>query len=393
MTTTNYQTSGSGSVPLLDSVTLNNIFFAILMIAALLPGYSQTVSAHDPGTSITTIDISGDGIILQSSYSLRDIETLKMIDADGDEVYSLSELNIARPDLAQVFSKGIELRNDSRLLTADYVEFTIESNENLIFTAEFREIEKSELNLYMPVLEQLPRGHRQYLLVGTNTGSYENVLSAQSNPLILDLDPATSTGTFVAYLTQGMHHIFIGFDHILFLLTLLLPAVLFYHNNKYEGTKRLMPALIDTTKIVTAFTLAHSVTLGLAVYQIVQLPGRLVESVIAFSIIICAVNNLKPIIPVSRWLLAFGFGLIHGFGFANALLDLGVASDKSIVPLLAFNVGIETGQLLIVMVVLPVIYTIRHSRIFRLWIFKGASIASILIASGWMLERSFLTQL
>ncbi len=233
----------------------------------------------------------------------------------------------------------------------------------------------------MPILKNLPRGHRLYLSVDNNSSTYQNVLSANSKPITVDLDEVISADALKLYFAQGIQHIFVGFDHILFLLTLLLPGVLIIKNNQYPGYSKLMPALIDTFKIITAFTFAHSLTVGLAVFQFVQLPGRLVEPVIAFSIIACAINNLKPILPVSRWSLAFGF--------ASVLAELGMESKKSLTPLIEFNLGIEAGQLAIVIIVLPVFYIIRNSMIFRIGIYKGGSVVSIMIASGWMLQRAF----
>lgn len=291
--------------------------------------------------------------------------------------------------MTNLFREGIEARIDNRLVNADSIEFFLDLNQSLVIRLFFERLKTGEFSLYLPVLKQLPRGHRRYLLVNIKDGSYQNVLSASSAPVFFEFNADHSINTFRAYFSRGIYHIFSGFDHILFLLTLLIPSVLVINRSGYRVISSLLPGVLDTLKIVTAFTLAHSITLALAVFQVVKLPGHFVEAAIAFSIIVCAVNNLKPILPGSRWSLAFGFGLIHGFGFANALINSGLGSGNSIIPLLGFNLGIESGQLAIVITVLPGIYMIRRTMIFRVGIFKGGSIASILIACGWMFERTF----
>ena len=367
---------------------MKNILLTITLLISLLSALSKPVFAHDPGMSFANVQVLKNKIILQISFALTDMETIVIIDSNYDNQFSQSELHKAYTQLTNLFEKAIEARIENRLIGADSIEFSIELNESLIVSLAYEKMKTGQFSLYMPVLKQLPRGHRQYLLINNYNGTYQNVLSASSAPVIFDFKADNSVNTIKLYFTQGIYHIFSGFDHILFLLTLLLPAVLVINNNQYRCVENLMPGLIDTVKIVTAFTLAHSITLGLAVFQVVQLSGHFVEAVIAFSIIVCAANNLKPILPASRWSLAFGFGFIHGFGFANALISLGLESKNSIVPLLGFNLGIETGQLVIVLIVLPVIYMIRDTMVFRIGIFKGGSIASILIASTWMIERT-----
>ena len=119
----------------------------------------------------------------------------------------------------------------------------------------------------------------------------------------------------------------------------------------------------------------------------VTLPSRLVESVIAFSIIVTAFNNLFPLLKIPGWAIAFVFGLIHGFGFANVLLDLGLSSTVLGVSLFGFNVGVELGQLAIVAVFLPIAFLVRNSKFYEVVILKIGSIAIAIVAAIWMLER------
>ena len=153
---------------------------------------------------------------------------------------------------------------------------------------------------------------------------------------------------------DGAEHILNGPDHVLFLLALLLPAVLKRESRSWKGTEAFRPAALNIVKLVTAFTIAHSVTLSLAVLGIVKAPARVVEPIIAASVIAAALNNVWPWFGERGWMVAFGFGLVHGFGFSFALTNtLQFAGDHVLTSLLAFNVGIELGQLLVLVLIVP----------------------------------------
>jgi HupE / UreJ protein len=162
-------------------------------------------------------------------------------------------------------------------------------------------------------------------------------------------------------------------------------------NNKriWTGVSTFRIALTEVLWVVTAFTIAHSITLTLAALQIISLPSRWVESAIAASVVLAAVNNLYPVVERKRWLVAFTFGLIHGFGFASVLTELGLPKDALVLSLLGFNLGVEIGQLAIVAVFLPVAYMLRNTVLYRKGIFVGGSILTMLIALVWLAERVF----
>ena len=146
-------------------------------------------------------------------------------------------------------------------------------------------------------------------------------------------------------------------------------------------------------KVVTAFTAAHSITLSLAALGVVSLPSRLVESAIALSVVCAALNNIWPVVYEKRWAIAFCFGLIHGFGFAAVLADLGLPQASLLIALVAFNLGVELGQLVIVGIFLPVAYTLRATGLYQRVIFIYASASIALIAFLWLIQRAFNVQL
>ena len=202
----------------------------------------------------------------------------------------------------------------------------------------------------------------------------------------LSLRVAGKLAQFADYVKHGVWHIWIGFDHILFLLSLLLPAVLAPGATKQDQSLR--AAFIDVLKVVTAFTLAHSLTLTLASLQVLSLPSRWVESAIAASVVLAAVNNIVPLFRGRRPLAAFAFGLIHGFGFAGVLADLGLPQGALVLSLAGFNAGVELGQLAIVAAFLPLAYLTRRTWFYRQLMSTG-SVAIALIAAVWLFERAF----
>lgn len=195
--------------------------------------------------------------------------------------------------------------------------------------------------------------------------------------------------TLLGFIVEGIWHIWLGFDHVLFLLTLLLPSVLLAANAGLASRLGFTVTLLDVLKIVTAFTVAHSFTLTLAVLDWVSLPSRLVESGIAITVFLGALNNLVPVLRERRWVAAFVFGLIHGFGFAGALKALQLPLGELAISLFGFNVGVEIGQLAIVTVFVPLAFALRNTRFYRQAVVRGGSILIALIAAAWFIERAW----
>jgi hypothetical protein len=194
---------------------------------------------------------------------------------------------------------------------------------------------------------------------------------------------------FAAYAHEGIWHIWLGFDHILFLLSLLLPAVLVRRGGKWHAAADFKGSFWDVARIVTAFTVAHSITLTLAALGVVSLPSRWVESAIALSVVLAALNNVFPIVERGRWIAAFAFGLLHGFGFAGALQDLGLPTGSLALSLAGFNIGVELGQLAIVAAFLPVAFALRSTWAYRRLVLAGGSTVIVAIAGVWLAERAF----
>jgi hypothetical protein len=205
----------------------------------------------------------------------------------------------------------------------------------------------------------------------------------------VDLGDTSFWKGVTAVIGLGVEHIRIGTDHILFIVALVLPSVLvFRHAAGWEPAPSFGAGLWRVLKIVTMFTVAHTITLTLGGLGIIELPSALVETVIAISIILAAVHNIRPVLVNKEWLIAFGFGLVHGFGFAGLLSDLGLTQSRRLVSLLGFNIGIEFGQAVIIVLMFPALYLARRTKAYLPAMYAGSGLL-ILIASVWAIERAF----
>ena len=242
-------------------------------------------------------------------------------------------------------------------------------------TAEVKHVQLSS-SLFFTVI----RNHQAALIV--SWGGAQKVFT-KYGPFQLDLTAArlnpTVLGTAVEFLLWGMHHIFVGYDHIAFLLALLLAA----------------QRLRDMVRVVTSFTVAHSITLLLAALDVIRLPGGVTESLIAASIVYVAAENYFITQGSHRWMLTFAFGLVHGLGFSSVLRERLQDLQSIGVPVVAFNLGVELGQISILLVVLPVLTLIRRApdekgrERRQWWLVRVGSLPILLLGTFWLVDRVF----
>ncbi|MCG8315566.1 MAG: HupE/UreJ family protein [Pseudomonadales bacterium] len=196
------------------------------------------------------------------------------------------------------------------------------------------------------------------------------------------------------FLGKGIHHILIGYDHLLFLFSLLLTAVLVRKGRQWRPVAGFSDAFVNVIKLITVFTIAHSITLTCAVLEWVWVPpSRWVESFIALTVLLAALNILFPIRQSAVLAVTFVFGLIHGFGFASVLQEYEMSEDSLLVGLLSFNGGVEIGQIAVVAMLLPLLFGLRGKQVYVTHILKGAAFMIGTIAFLWLIDRSFNLQL
>ena len=371
----------------LGTSILRSVLALVLLVAGI-----DNAAAHRPSDSFLALERDAAGIRLQWDIALRDLEIALGLDADRDRrvtrgeverrageigAYALSRLQLSAA--GQACATALESFDARKAADGAYARLQLVANCPPGKTIE----------LGYDLFFDLDPTHRGLATVRDGGRESSFVLSSSDRRLSLDRGASSAWSTFGDFIVEGVWHIWIGFDHILFLLTLLLPAVLSLRHGHWQPADSLAGATVDTLKVVTAFTVAHSITLALAVLEVVSLPSRFVESVIALSVIVAAVNNLWPMFRGSRLLVPFGFGLIHGFGFATVLQDLGLSTGQFVVSLLGFNLGVELGQLAIVAAFLPIAFWLRETAFYRWGLLRLGSLAAAALATLWLSERLF----
>jgi hypothetical protein len=354
---------------------------------------SLSAPAHEPSKSYLHLVIESNAITGQWVVPIKDLNMVLPLDADHDGFITWDELNAQYTNVTKyVFARlSISIDGEIAELRAANSEPAVEDFSDGTYV----EIPFSITNLSAPDKLEVDYRlffdtnslHRGMLKLESRGATRAAVFAPDHQLQRFQVGVTTPGRQFLEFLREGVSHIWTGYDHILFLLALLLPAVLHREANRWQPAPKFKPALINVVKIVTAFTIAHSLTLSLATLQLVRLPSRLTESAIAASVILAAANNLWPLVRERGWIVAFVFGLIHGFGFANALSDLGLASGALALTLVGFNLGVETGQLAIVVVFLPVAFLLRRTWFYQWPLLRLGSALIIIVAAIWLAER------
>jgi hypothetical protein len=356
-----------------------------------------TAHAHKPSDSYLTLTQPDSGVALAGQWdiALRDLEHAIGIDLDADGQITWGELRSRETAIASYALSRLKITGNNgdheaacesrvqQLLVDEHVDGRY-AVLRFVATCPTR---PSRLAINYQFLFDLDPAHRGLLNVVAGGVSQASVLARDSAEAELSLAGSARMQQFTRFVTEGMWHIWQGYDHILFLLTLLLPAVIQRRGGRWEPRESLKSAALDVIKVVTAFTLAHSLTLTLATFGFVSLPSRWVESAIALTVLLGALNNLFPVVRERRWLVAFGFGLIHGLGFAAVLTDLGLTGWNLFLALLGFNAGVEVGQAAIVLVFVPLAYGLRGTVFYRKALMPAGAVAIGVLAMYWLAMR------
>jgi len=351
-----------------------------------------TAWAHKASDSYLVVDVKGNAITAQWDIALRDIDFALGLDRDGNAEITWGELRARQSDVsAWALSRLALTRSGSCPLqvTSLQVDEHTDGGYAVLHLVGVCPGATGALGLQYRLLFDLDSLHRGLLRLTLDGNTHTTVISPTSGAMQFVVTQTSRWEQFNQYLIEGIWHIWIGFDHILFLLSLLLPAVLVLEMRRWQGVNSFGLAFREVLWVVTSFTAAHSITLSLAALGLVSLPSRLVESAIALSVMLAAANNLWPVVQHRRWLVAFGFGLIHGFGFASVLAELGLPVDALALSLLGFNAGVEVGQIAIVTGFLPAAFLLRNTRFYLHGVFVLGSWLTMLVAFIWLLERAF----
>jgi len=365
---------------------------ARILFALCLPSVATTALAHKPSDSYLTLRIDETTIDGQWDIALRDLDAVLDLDGNADGRIDWGELRrrFAEIDAYAQSHLALSLAGASCPLSiADHeVDRHSDGGYVVLILHAACPSRVDALAVDYSLLFDIDAQHRGLLKLESGSGSVASaVFSASSRRQSLAPAELSAFRQFRAYVADGIQHIAAGFDHLLFLVALLLPSVLVRNGRRWVPVTSFPRALRSVAGTVTAFTAAHSVTLSLATLSIVSLPSRLVESLIALSVLLTAVDNIWPILPRRRWQVAFAFGLLHGFGFASVLMDLKLPPSSLALSLFGFNVGVEIGQLVLVLVLVPLVYLVRDTRTYPRAGLTFASLFIALLSSGWLIER------
>jgi hypothetical protein len=370
-------------------------FWATWLVLALL---STAALAHNLDTSYARCEVTEDAVELRLTYDVFTLLKITNLDANQDQRLTREELRSGTPEIQRFLREHVLLEIDGQpadLGTALEAVWPNKSSdaigaadwhaaESLIVLPFHRTLSTPphDIALTFTFFPQLGSRHT-VLGVFEHHGHTQEVTFTEGEPDYLydvgytpaTAKPSPAKETIPAavrrFLKLGVEHIFLGYDHICFLLALVVVG-----------------RLRDLVKIITSFTVAHSITLILAALKVVTLPQRFIECGVVLTIIYVAVENLWRKNVTHRWMLTFCFGLIHGFSFANVLAGLGLPREATIRCLLSFNVGVELGQLAVVLAAMPFILIISKHRYAR-QIKAAVSIAVALFGVGWFIERTF----
>jgi len=347
--------------------------------------------AHAASTSYLVVQLPADDapVDVRWDLSLHDIAWSVFIDANYDGDVTGQEVQDARPAIGPAVLRQISLRRGGATCTVSVVDFAlaVRSEQNFLSVAMQAVCPKrGAVSVGGPLFMSGDASQRVLLSAVRGEVQLTGVMSA-AEPVWNEPAQVSAWGSFVRFIGEGVWHVLIGYDHIAFVLLLLLPSVMRPVDGKWQGAPGLRQVARDMFTIITAFTIAHSTTLALAVTGTVKLPIQPIEIAIAVSIAVAGAVNLFPRLTRWRLPLAFGFGFVHGFGFANALSEID-AGGTSLLPLLGgFNIGVELAQLGIVAVVLPMIYAMRTTRWYANGVLPLGSCALGMAGVVWLLQR------
>lgn len=349
----------------------------VLRILLLFACGAFAARAHQPGLSTVFVDLGTNRITAQVFVAWQELDASVPLDSNRDRALSDGELAGARTRLLKLGESAISIESDGRMLSLKSpVDVQRDDTTGIRFTLTFEFPATRVLTITSEIIAELQRGHSQIVMIRSATGTTlgEAVLERDQPSVDVPLfalkerKPGSAAWQF---LKLGLEHILTGWDHLAFLIGLLVV-----------GGK-----LRDAVKIITSFTVAHSLTLALATFHLINIPSRVVEPLIAASIVYVGFENIVRNNFSQRWMLTFAFGLIHGCGFASVLREVGIGANGTsvVTPLVCFNLGVEVGQLAIAAIMLPLIWKLKPTFPKR-WL-PATSVALIVIGSYFLVQR------
>jgi hypothetical protein len=349
------------------------------MIAAVaLVALSLAAPAHQVGLSRGLYTSTNDSVDLELILARGEAaRTVKNLDLDGNGVLDDREVNAAAAYFATDVVDQIVIARAGKRCDGKFVGASLTEEDGLAIRAHYDcavDASAAPTDVDFALAKRLSTGHRHLAHLVTASGESDAVAFASSTTFAIPSASGAApkeSASRLAFFKLGVEHILTGFDHLVFLFGLILIG----------GRLRSLLA------VITAFTVAHSITLGLAVMGVFAPPPAVIEPLIAASIAYVGVENFFVKNAEGRWRITAPFGLVHGFGFAGALAEVGVPKTEVPLTLFLFNFGVECGQLMVLAVVLPILWLARKRGWLDARAVKGLSVVVILLGTFWLVQR------
>lgn len=346
--------------------------------------------AHQMSTAYITLQHSDTELTGEWQIRWTDLDLAIGLDTDGDNTLRWGEVQKNTDRIMNYLQSHLFLGSDNRgcdLTFSPDIKHDSHMNEGYLWVSFNTHCPPvKSFSLSYSAMFDFDQDHKAILNVESPDGASSYVLSAQEQIQQIQPNASSAIKTFSTYLQQGVIHIWMGIDHILFLIALLLTSVLTRKDRRWHADISAGQVVRNTLWIVTAFTLAHSLTLTATAMNWLNFSSRWVEVGIAISVLLTAINNIWPMIIRLGW-ITFAFGLLHGMGFASVLMELGLSSQHRLISILAFNLGVEIGQLAILIILIPVLLSFRYQNWYKNYGMKIASAAIGVIAVFWTVQR------
>jgi hypothetical protein len=371
---------------------------ACLVLAALF-AVTLPAWAHKPSDSYLTLTVVGPRLEGRWDIALRDLDNVMALDHDASGTITWGELRARQAEVAALALGHLTVGADGAPCPAHATDLLVANHSDGAYAAlRFDAVcpaEPHALDVDYELFFDVDPQHHGIVRIDDGAGTRTAIFTTQERRQRFERSSLGRGKQLASAIKLGIRHIFAGIDHLLFLIALLLPSVLVRRDadRTWEHVSRLRPALVDVLKIVTSFTVAHSITLTLSALDVLRLPSRFVESGIAASVVLAAVNNIVPILEEDRWTAAFALGLLHGFGFSATLMDLGLPRQNLVLTLFGFNLGVEIGQMCVVAAFLPLAFFARKTRAYRTVALLAGSVVIAAVASVWLVERALLVKI
>jgi len=353
------------------------------------------VSAHQSSTALLSIEEASDGLSGSLQWQLIDLEQSIGLDQNRNGELLWGEVKSQQPAIHAYLLEHLAVNKGGESCGIQFpapIGFNKVNAEgamaSVVIPLAFSCASEGAVEITYSGLFSLLPEHRLLWNLTSGDLSRQGVLASSGSFFIDPGMTATELNhqTFSEFFVQGIIHILLGPDHVAFLLTLLLVSVLIKQHKQWQPAADVRTCIKTALLYVTTFTVAHSLTLSASALGWLAIPGYWVELIIAASVVIAALHNLRPYLPASA-VVVFLFGLVHGFGFASVLAELTAGTGNIAWALFGFNLGVEAGQIAITLLVMPVFISLRRLGWYRQVLVRYLSAALAVLGSYWILTR------